>query len=228
MLEYVADMELATLQIREFHVLSGEVRPSGPYISTAYAKELGHASAFVVVEPVGTADDALVEQAIDVLTRSFQRQNLSLTGAILRCLQAMQDGLLDWNRVSLRDQRAGLGVSCLVVRGSEAYLAQTGPALAYMKTGATFRRFISDSDKPPLGFVDAVDPVLSRHTLTAGDVVVLASSSLSYRGNDEISTALSLPPDEAMHRLQTLAVGPSPCAVLLIAMPTSQLPRRFE
>jgi hypothetical protein len=221
-------MELAALQIREFHILNGEVRPSGPYIATAYAKELGPASAFVVVEPVGTADEALVEQAIDAFVRSFQRQNLSLTGAILRCLEAMQDGLLDWNRVSLRDQRAGLGVSCLVVRGGEAYLAQTGPAIAYMKTGATFRRFVSDAAKSPLGYVDRVDPLLSRQTLTAGEVVVLASSSLSDRGNDEISSALSLSPDEAVHRLQALAVGPSPCAVLLIAMPTSQLARRFE
>jgi hypothetical protein len=221
-------MELAALQIREFHVLNGEVRPSGPYIAASYAKELGPASAFIVVEPVSTTDESLVERAIDAFIHSFQRQSLSLTGAILRCLEAMQDGLLDWNRVSLRDQRAGLGVSCLVVRGSEAYLAQTGPALAYTKTGATFRRFISDVAKPPLGYADAVDPILSRHMLTAGEVIVLATSSLSQSGNEEISAALSLPPDEAMHRLQVLATGPSACAVLLVAMPTSQLPRRFE
>jgi hypothetical protein len=218
-------MEGSSLEARQFHVIDGEVHPSGPWIGSAYARDLGPASIFFAIEPVAAIDDALVDRAVDTLTASFQRANLSLTGALLRGMRAAHEELAVWNRNSLREQRGGLGISCLAVRDGVAYLAQAGPALAYFRTGASFHRFASNERDEALGLADAVNPLLTRHTLMPSDTVAMASSAL-VSGADQIGSALTLPPDEAIHKLQIAAGGTTRCAVLLLTVPTAYLAKR--
>jgi hypothetical protein len=73
----------------------------------------------------------LLRPARRAVGRMYQQDTLSITGAVLRALQAEHRQLHDWNDRTLREQRVGASVTCLAVRARTAYLAQLGPAIAY-------------------------------------------------------------------------------------------------
>ena len=82
---------------------------------------------------------------------------------------------------SLKEHQVGAGASCLALRGTDAYLAQVGPSVAYVLTEAgEFRRI--EAEQPDfehsLGVGEEFEPRLARIKLNPGDLVVLASTRL--------------------------------------------------
>jgi len=85
-------------------------------------------------EPASPASAEFTSQLVDVIARLYHKDPLSLTGALVRSLRGAHDHLVEWNRNSLKEHRVGAGVSCLALRGNNAYLAQAGGGIAYVRS----------------------------------------------------------------------------------------------
>jgi hypothetical protein len=90
---------------------------------------------YVLVQPALPGSEEFCGQLVAVVGHLFERQDLSLTGALTKAISAAHENLREWNRRSLREHQVAAGLSCLVVRGTLAYLAQAGPSLAYFRRG---------------------------------------------------------------------------------------------
>ncbi len=193
-----------TVWFGQFNIVDGQVQEEGPFVGVF---EGTHSAAgvglYVVAEPVGSAGARLCNEVIEVIAHSFGRPEPAITANLLRALAAGHQHVREWNRLH-GERPAGVGVSCLVVRGDEAYLAQCGPALALAHTGGRFRVAapVGDDTRRPLGMGERAAPVFTRLTLHPGDVILLlfsAADRLIDRG--ALSKLACSPPEETMPEL---------------------------
>ncbi len=150
------------------------------------------AQLYVLVHPALPGSEEFCGQMVAVIGRLFERQQLSLTGALVKAISAAHDNLRDWNRRSLREHQAGAGLSCLVVQGTLAYLAQAGPSLAYHCGDGVFRRVAPQDPQATavVGLAEELRPELSRFELSPGDLVLVVSPGLSEIADEEALAAL--------------------------------------
>ncbi|MFQ5879636.1 MAG: hypothetical protein ACE5IZ_05645 [Dehalococcoidia bacterium] len=206
-------------QVGQIHIVDGSPYPEGPCAGLFTARSLGKATLYVVVEPTTPASDALSGQVVGAVGSHFRRQNLSLTGALLQSLQAAHQELLAGNRLSLRQQQTGIGVTCLALRRGEAYMAQAGPTLAYVRAGGGIRRLVPEDSAQPLGLAEELRPSFTRYLLTGGDAVLLTFTALASRNDEAVAAALASPVDEALRRIYALVSDLPRFAALLVALP---------
>ena len=146
------------------------------------------ADLYVLAQPALPGSEEFCGQLVAVVGRLFERQGLSLTGALTKAINAAHENLRDWNRKSLREHQVGAGLTGLVVRENVAYLAQTGPSLAYLRsaTGGTRKLLPVDPQASAvLGLAETLRPDMTRIALSPGDVLLIASPVL----NDVIDDA---------------------------------------
>lgn len=193
-----------TVWFGQFNIVDGQVQEEGPFAGvfegTQSAAGVG---LYVVAEPVGSAGARLCDEVIEVVARNFGRPEPAITANLLRALAAGHQHVREWNRLH-GERPAGVGISCLAVRGEEAYLAQCGPALALAHTAGRFRVAapVGDDSRRPLGMGERAAPVFTRLTLHPGDVIMLlfsAADRLVDRG--ALSKLVCSPPEEAMPEL---------------------------
>ncbi|MHB0877933.1 MAG: NHL repeat-containing protein, partial [Anaerolineae bacterium] len=96
------------------------------------------------------------------------------------------------------------GVSAVVLKGADLFIAQTGPALVYVLHGGTTARFPEDSPwlemsprqameqgyAPPLGLRAELSVDLFHYEVEAGDTLVLAESSVAALVDEEEAAIL--------------------------------------
>jgi hypothetical protein len=213
------------LWVGQFGIVEGQPREDSPFVGV-FAED-GRAEGedaldlFVLVEPARPgSEDACLDLA-ESIGASFRERRLSLSGGILRALQAAHEELREWNRKSLKEHRAGAGVSCLARRGAVSYLGQVAPAACViLRAGALVRLAPELPDAlEPLGLHDEFWPEFSRHELGEGDRALLLSPDLSAALSDEeLGEALALEPDETLPAIYRRAKGLPRCAALLVAM----------
>lgn len=215
-----------TVWFGQFNIVGGQVQEEGPFVGvfegTQSAAGVG---LYLVAEPVGSAGAQLCNEVIEVIARSFGRPEPAVTANLLRALAAGHQHVREWNRLH-GDRPAGVGVSCLVVRGAEAYLAQCGPALALAHTAGRFRVAapVGDDTRRPLGMGERAAPVFTRLTLHPGDVILLLFSAADRQiDRGALSKLVCSPPEETMPELylrmrDTQAFG----ALYLGILPTSE------
>lgn len=209
--------------VGRFCIVGGHVEEEGPWLGSLVrqrpdddADEL-----YVLVEPARAGSEEYTSQLVDVVLQLYGKDPLSLTGGLLRALRAAHDHLREWNRRSLREHRVGAGSSSLAMRGREAYLAQIGPSLAYVRSASGEVRRIeheaSDFDHA-LGLQDEFDPRLTRLELQPGDLVLLASTRLDTLAPPEhIERLLARGADEALPELYLLCRDEPDIAVVLLS-----------
>jgi len=196
--------------VGRFTVVNGRAAEEGPWLGSHIRQRPDDEpdELHIVIEPAIAGREEYASQLVDVIARLYPRDPLSLTGALVRSLRAAHEHLRDWNQKSLPEHRVGAGASCLALRGTEAYLAQVGPSIAYVRAAdRTFRRMTPErhSFDDALGIVDPFEPHLARLALAPGDLVLVASSAL-----DEIVPAahveriLALGADDALRELYLL------------------------
>src|SRR5205823_7445345 len=109
---------------------------------------------------------------------------------------------------SLKEHRVGAGATCLALRGTDAFLAQAGPSLAYLYTAAgEFRRITPERAEfdDALGIADPLAPLLTRIALEPGDLVLLASTQLDeIAPREHVRGILERGADEALPELYLL------------------------
>jgi serine/threonine protein phosphatase PrpC len=174
---------VARTWVGRFCVADGHVQEEGPWLSSLIRQRVDDApdELHVVVEPASPASAEYTAQLVDVIAQLYRKDALSLTGALTRALKAAHEHLLDWNAKSLPEHRIGAGASCIALSGPDAYLAQVGPSLAYVRRGdGTVRRLQADGADfdHSLGVMADFMPRLTRIALEPGDLIVLASSGM--------------------------------------------------
>ena len=168
--------------VGQFGIVQGQALEAGPWQGKFDLHPSGEepVNLYVLVQPALPGSEEFCGQLVAVVGHLFERQDLSLTGALTKSIAAAHENLRDWNRRSLREHQVGAGLSCLVVRGTVAYLAQVGPSLAYLRTNAGLTRLAPEDPRAVavLGLADDLRPQLRRHELAPGDLLLVASPSL--------------------------------------------------
>jgi hypothetical protein len=212
------------LWVNQFGITDGEVREESPWVGVypeggrVEAQEA--ADLFVLVEPALPGSDDYCRDLSQAIGKQFREHRLSLTGGILRALKAAHENLRDWNRRSLKRDQVAAGVSCLAVRGDEAYLGLVAPAAAAFLHEGTLARLqptLPDAAEP-LGLHEQFWPDLSRYGLQDGDRLLLLSTGLAAVHSDqELAEALRPPPEETLPLLYRKGREMPYCAAILVA-----------
>ncbi len=211
------------LWVLQFNTVAGQTFEDGPFTGAFPERGSGDDACdlYLLVEPALPGSEEYCNDVANLVGESFHRYRLSVTGGLLRAIQAAHADLRGWNSRSLRDQWVAVGISALAVRGAEAYLAQVGPALAYVRCGdelLSFRPGIPEA-QGPLGLSPQVYPHFYRVELASGDAALLASTSL-----ENIVPARSLEgllagrPDECLPAIYQAARGLPWFGALLVAV----------
>ncbi len=172
-----------TLQtwVARFVVDNGQVSEEGSRLRIFQRRHLDEPDAdlYLLSEPTGPRGDEHVGQALEEIGAIFVADRQSLTGGLIRALRATNEKLVDWNQRSIAREQVGASIAALILCGDVAYVAQCGPMLSLFQRGDRGQRFAArDAAATPLGEAP-LEPDLRRFDLAVGDLLLLASSSLS-------------------------------------------------
>lgn len=221
--------------VGRFCVAAGQVEEEGPWLGSLIRQRPDDEAdeLYVLIEPASPASEEFTSQLVDVVTQLYNRDPLSLTGALTRSLRAAHEHLREWNRSSLREHQVGAGASCLALRGSDAYLAQAGPSIAYVRTAAgELRRLTAEHGdfEQALGVSDEFEPRITRIKLHPGDLVLVASSAIeSVVPERHVERILSRGSDDALPELYLLCRDVPNFALVLLSCfePDEETPPDF-
>ena len=207
--------------VGRFAIVEGQPREESPLLRSfpRQRPDEEEDELYVLVEPSSPGNKEYCAQLVDAIGRMYRQDTLSMTGAALRALKVANQQLRDWNERSLREHRVGAGVSCLVVRGRTAYLAQVGPMVAYHVGDGSFRRIIPEEGAvEPLGVADGIEPIFTRYELSPGDLLLLASPHIDDLLDEEALRAMLLRgADDALVELFGVARGQQEFSLVLLA-----------
>lgn len=168
----------------------------------------GHFLAVVEVHGPPQGRDTVAEDLTAILESVYLEAPGGVTAALRAALQAANGHLLELNRERPAKARFLSGASCLVLGDGEAYIAQAGPALAYVRSREKVQRFPSHSswlESPwpdeldelylsPLGLHEGVPVDLFHYRTDLDDRVLLVTSALARLASPEdIEQALGAP-----------------------------------
>jgi hypothetical protein len=212
------------LWVGQFGIVGGQAREGTPWIGVYPEDARGEESSdlYLLVTPATEGSEEFLAELKEAVGTMFHKSKASLTGGLLRALQAAHEQLRDWNRRSMRDHRVAAGISCLGVRGHEAYLAQVAPAAALSARNGdvtNHRPSLPDATEP-LGLYDEFWPEFARFELAMGDRLLMLSPALADALPGDIAASLSLPPEEVLPSLYRHARAVTDCAALLVAAVT--------
>jgi hypothetical protein len=209
--------------VGRFCVVDGRVEEDGPWLGSLVRQRPDEEAdeLYVLVEPASPISEQFTSQLVDVIAKLYGRDPLSLTGALTRSLRAAHEHLREWNEKSLKEHQAGAGASCIALRGADAYLAQVGPSLAYVRSAdGTFRRLHAEQPdlEHALGLASEFDPHLTRIPLAPGDLVLLASTQLDeIVPEHHVKRILARGSDDALPELYMLCRDRPNMALVLLA-----------
>ncbi len=108
----------------------------------------------------------------------------SATAVLRRALTAANQSLYNQNTGQPPHKRVFVGITCVVVRQSDVYVAQMRPAAAFVRAGGNVRTLpnitsTAASTTTALGASLTIDPELYRATLQPGDCVLLCQQDLA-------------------------------------------------
>ena len=205
----------------QLHIHAGLASEEAPEIAFAErSDEHGCLVAlYLVAEPIRPGSERFLEEFVTRIGEEFLTAPGSLTGALQRAIRNRHDELRDWNRGSLPRDQACYGLSCLLARGGEVYLAQVGPSLAYIRSDDRVRvqQPLSDRAGHPVGLADVAAAEFTRLHLGEGDYALLVSSNARAALPQAALNALrDLPADAVLSALYPLLRTLSRVAALVI------------
>ena len=209
--------------VGRFCVADGRVEEEGPWLGSLIRQRPDEDAdeLYVLIEPASPGSAEFTSQLVDVIAQLYNKDPLSLTGALTRSLRAAHDHLREWNRRSLPEHQVGAGASCLAMRGADAYLAQVGPSLAYIRSAAGDVRRLQADDldfEHALGVADECESKLTRIKLEPGDLVLVASTQLEdVAPRDHIERILAGGSDDALPEFYLLCRDRPDTALVLLS-----------
>ncbi len=185
---------MAEVWTAQLHIVGGEATEEAPEI--AYAERLDDAGRtvrlYLLAEPDRPGSEQFLADLVTDIGEEFVSGSGSLTGLIQRAIRERHLDLLDWNRNSLPRDQASYGLSCLIQRGDEWFLAQIGPSLVYYRQDQRLlrRRPSSERASAALGTSEIAAPEFSQLDLLPDEWALLISSNASQTLPDQVASAL--------------------------------------
>ena len=162
------------LWVGQFGVENGEAKETtswvGAYPDGGRSEE--PSDLYLLVTPALPGSEEFCGELKDVVASAFHRDKATLTGGMLRALQAAHQNLREWNRRSLADHWVSAGVNCLAVQEGRAYTAQVDPACTIFLRRGELHRVTPElpEAREALGAEDEFRPDFRRFDLAAGEV----------------------------------------------------------
>jgi hypothetical protein len=207
--------------VARFVVDHGRVTEEGGRLRSFQRRRLDESDVdlHILAEPYGDKGPDLAAQALEAIGRLFLQDRLSLTGGLNRALRSTHATLLDWNKRSLPRDQVAAGITAAIVNGSVVYLAQCGPSLAYLRRNERLERLVPVDPAANVPFGEGeIEPAIRRLDLAAGEMVLVASQSLSEVVDDRtLAMMLDRGHDEALPELYLLARDLQDFALFLIS-----------
>lgn len=186
-------------------------------------------------------EDVLLGELMDVTRRTYEQGSGSITRRLRQAVEAAHRYLRDRNRERTNDRQAA-GMTCAALVGDEVYLAQAGPALAFVAQPGAVERFPIESpwlsEEPlesmprgiwrPPGIGDEVYVDLNFTQVGPGYALFLVSAHLlQLLPEDDIALLLDQDPEGVLLDLAAIASGQDLSALvagLLEPEPTTVTP----
>ncbi len=176
---------------------------------------------YILLEVAGPASgrDLLTSQLTEAMRRAYYGWKGSVTAGLQQAIRVANDLLLEENRNSLPGERRLAGVSCVVLRDEDLFIAQAGPAAVYLFQQGAITRFPDESpwlDGLPPEEMDAASLGERREAridlfhcpLGQGDTILLADTELArWILPDLWPDILSRTPIDAVHQELMARIG---------------------
>lgn len=170
--------------------------PSGSILvdeqATRFWRKRGRGNLYIVTDLSGPSmgRDIITAQLSHAMRQAYFGWRGSVTAGLRQAIVEANTLLLEENHQSLPGEQRSAGVSCVVLRGDDLYVAVAGPAAVYLLQGEHVTRFPDESpwlDDLPLGQAE-VAALGERHDLKIelfhskvglDDTVLLANGDLA-------------------------------------------------
>jgi hypothetical protein len=139
-----------------------------------------------------TPPAALYQSVLEALVDAFYLSSGSVTAALRKAIRAANEYLMRHNvRMEGVDKQHG-GITCGVLREEEVFVAQAGPALAFIAHQGQLERLPPQppGDISPLGISYGVDTRFYHSWVHPGDVLLLAEPSFERHSDQAIGSAV--------------------------------------
>ena len=161
---------------------------------------------YVLVEPIGdrTGWGGLSREIAQSVHDEYYDGGGSVTAGLRRALERANQLLCDMNSAESRRAPRLAGLTAVVLKGADVFIAETGPALVYVVHGSHAARFPEDSPwldmsprqamedgyAPPLGLRPDLSVDLFHYQVEPGDTIVLAESSVAQMVDEQEAAVL--------------------------------------
>lgn len=110
-------------------------------------RKRGRGNLYIVTDVTGPAmgRDIVTAQVAQLLRQVYNGWRGSVTAGLQQAIREANALLLEENRQSLPGEQRTAGVSCVVLREDDLYIAQAGPAAVYLFHGGQVTRFPDES-----------------------------------------------------------------------------------
>jgi hypothetical protein len=186
---------------------------------------------YLVTEVTGDPEgrDALARELIEATRREYAASHGSIMLGLAQAVRAANDVLYNFNASALPEARRIAGMTAVILRENELFIAQAGPGLTCLVRGTTLQRYPAESPwfdsnedavsemmtarafptegAVPLGMRRNYTPDQFHASLQIGDTVALATRTLAHLLSNEelIDTLAHRHPDEIITNLEELA-----------------------
>lgn len=161
-------------------------------------------SLYVLAEPVaerGRGHQAASQAIKEISEAYYACTSTSVTTCLARAIQKANESLFEHNMEVSGHEKVTVGVTCAVVRGKEAFLAQVLPGQIYVVHGGRIRAYPLNPSWDPeastlptvarlqaLGWAEELTPEFFHSPLASGDIFCLSTSNIGrFLGQEEAS-----------------------------------------
>src|SRR5512143_2484725 len=149
---------------------------------------------YILIDLLGDVSSAALQTITEQATRAYWSTQGSVTAALRAALTAANQWLMDHNTHASLPERLTGGMVCAVLRGSEAYAAQTGPTGIFIRQGSNIEAYPTrDAEPLPLiGTTRALEMRYAHAHLQPGDTLLLTDARFgAHTPLESVSNALA-------------------------------------
>jgi hypothetical protein len=184
-----------------------------------FARSRSRGNLYVLVEVTGPAAerDIMASRLAALVRDAYYEWRGSVTAGLQNALREANNWLFEENRNSLPGEQWAAGASCAVLRDTDLFVAQVGPAVAYLSQEEEVQRFPdvspwldglppAEMDAAALGERRDLNVVLFHSQVQSGDILLLTESGLvSYISSHQWTEIMAK--DSAQELLDSLATA---------------------
>ncbi len=150
----------------------------------------------VDVQGQGTGRSAITRQLLNVVHSTYAEWRGSVTAGLQHAILEVNDFLLRENQGSLPGEQWTAGISCVILRDGDLFVAQAGPTVVYLMHHGQLTRFpevspwldqtsSDEAGAAALGARRVLNVELYHSPVDSGDIFVLVESGIARRISPE-------------------------------------------